>query len=129
MVRESLTQAAVVIVVLSIGDLRYLLFNTVSESSNEKGNRGLKRASPSLGAWRLSMALPSVCWSEGGQGGENFPGWVRLGETLSDVSRSLFDAAARTRRCESGVLGNRYRRFESSSLRQPVSGVANAPRQ
>ena len=89
MVRESITQAAAVIVVLSIGDLRYLLFNTVSESSNEKGNRELKRASPSLGAWRLSMALPSVCWSEGGQGGENFPGWVRLGETLSDVSRSL----------------------------------------
>jgi hypothetical protein len=57
MVRESITQAATVIVVLSIGDLRYLLFIPASESSNEKGNRELKRASPSLGAWRVSMRL------------------------------------------------------------------------
>ena len=33
MVRESITQAATVVVVLSIGDLRYLLFIPASESS------------------------------------------------------------------------------------------------
>ena len=65
------------------------LVYTASDSSNEKGNRELKRASPSLGAWRFSMRLSCVCWSEVGPGWGKLPG---LDETRRDSvggSRSL----------------------------------------
>ena len=84
MVRESITPAATVIVVLSIGDLRYLLFipRRSQATKREIGRR----------AAVFNASLSASAGLRWGQGGENLPDSMSSGETRSDTSQQLYGA-------------------------------------